>query len=157
VDAGGVPYDAGTLPPDYEGYSLHFDGAELTVTSPSGDSIATYPAVSGKPGSEASFQNQEDVGPIPEGTWQFEPSDFLVGGPGGIGSLADWGQYAVDLRPANVTDTFGRDKFLIHGGIERGSGGCIDVGPNDKALYDTLKNVSGPVYVTVRYDNPNAF
>jgi hypothetical protein len=152
VDAG-VPYDAGTVPPDYNGYWLNFDGAQLTVHSPGGQVVANLWAVSGRPGTRASDQDKENRGPIPEGTYMFEPSEFAPPVP----MFGDWGNLEVKVTPTAGTQTFGREGFHIHGGIERGSAGCIDVGPSDQALYDALRDVAGSVYLTVRYDNPNAF
>jgi L,D-transpeptidase catalytic domain len=150
------PYDAGTVPPGHNGYWLNFDGGELTVHAPDGQTVMTLPAVSGKPGSNAADQDKRDYGPLPEGTYRIEASEFLIGGPGRF-SLGDWGSFAIDLHADGGTDTHGRSGFLIHGGVERGSAGCIDVGPADKDLYAALKDVAGPIYVTIRYDNPNAF
>jgi hypothetical protein len=153
-----VPYDAGTVPPSHEGYWLNFDGAELTVHAPNGEVTHRFDAVSGIPGSSASDQAKESFGPIPEGTYKFESSDLVAGSPDGPKSyFQDWGNYHVPVNPTGGTNTLGRSGFEIHGGLKRGSKGCIDIGPSAEALYDALKDIEGPIFLTVHYDNPNAF
>lgn len=140
------------------GYVLVFDGGELALYGPDGAEVLTVAAVSGTPGSSPEDQTRSDYGPIPEGVYQVVPDEYRVGGPGGFFSrLGDWGDFAVDIHPIRETDTFGRDGFLLHGGSTRGSIGCIDVGPNDGAVYNALKDIEGSIRVEVKYDNPNAF
>ena len=141
MENAGVPYDAGTVPPGHRGYWLNFDGAELTVHSSDGRVTDTFDAVSGEPGSSASDQANVWVGPIPEGTYEFESSDFLVGGPAGaFAAFADWGSHAVPVTPAGGTETFGRSGFHIHGGVERRSGvGASMSGPALKLSMTPLR------------------
>ena len=156
---GSTPWDAGTVPPDYHGYYLSFDGAELVVHGPDGRAELSIPAISGRPGTSAVDQDKKNFGPIPSGTYTLDISNFLPHPPGGLLTWGDWGQYHVPITPAGGTDTHGRSGFNIHGGIVRGSAGCIDVGPGDKELYEFLQGiaVTGTIYVTVNYDNPDAF
>jgi hypothetical protein len=154
----GVPYDAGTVPPSHQGCWLNFDGAELTVHAPDGQVTHRFDAVSGTPGSSASDQPKAWIGPIPEGTYSFASSDLRASDPAGVRAFfQDWGNYHVPVSPTFGTNTFGRSGFHIHGGLSRGSAGCIDVGPNTHALHDALKDIEGTIFVTVHYDNPNAF
>ena len=48
----------------------------------------------------------------------------ITGWPGGY---ASWGDHRVWLEPAKETNTFGRDKFSIRGGVAFGSAGCFDL------------------------------
>jgi hypothetical protein len=65
------------------------------------------------------MQNVHDVGPIPSGTYEIgNPHDTDTHGP-----------HVMALTPADGTDTFGRDGFLIHGDSVKNPGtashGCI--------------------------------
>lgn len=62
-----------------------------------------------------------------------------------------WGNYAVRLTPAGYTDTYGRDSFNIHGGSNKGSAGCIDVGKNDITFFNAIKAYADALYLYVDY------
>ena len=57
-------------------------------------------------------------------TNKYSAKGKITGWPGGY---ASWGDHRVWLEPAKETNTFGRDKFSIHGGVAFGSAGCIDL------------------------------
>ncbi len=43
-------------------------------------------------------------------------------------SPGDWGDWRIRIHAKPTTNTWGRDKFFIHGGSFDGSAGCIDIG-----------------------------
>jgi hypothetical protein len=109
---------------------VEFNGSNLNVT---GTSTQSFTAVSGKPASDGSFdysperQKQENVGPIPEGTYWLDPTQlkslwYYFGG-----AAAAWGSHRITIHPFDSTHTFGRGGFFIHGGTSPGSAGCIDL------------------------------
>lgn len=63
----------------------------------------------------------------------------------------NWGNYAVRLIPLPGTNTYNRNNFNIHGGFEKDSGGCIDVGKNDTAFFEELKKYGDALYLYVDY------
>ena len=66
------------------------------------------------------MQAVHDVGPIPQGAWT------IVGPPF---NTAEHGPFVLRLQPADETNTFGRDGFLMHGDSIQAPGtasrGCI--------------------------------
>jgi hypothetical protein len=112
------------------------------------------------------YQDVPNKGPIPEGTYYADQDqrqnittlDAVWGGitkvfnlPYGHwkGSLPAWGTSRVWLQPDANTNTYGRSGFSIHGGLTKGSAGCIDIpwqtGKLNKYLDDCQDSV--PVYV----------
>ena len=85
-------------------------------------------------------------GPIPPGSYTLNPNEISRGG--WLRSLTgDWGNYRVPLHPDSNTNTYNRDGFFLHGGVDPGSAGCIDVG-----LYDTvILGPNGPIF---NHDGP---
>ena len=57
-------------------------------------------------------------------------------------SVPAWGTERAALVPGS-RPTNGRDNFFIHGGLEPGSVGCIDLGPNEKAYFDAVRSTGG--------------
>ncbi len=51
-----------------------------------------------------------------------------------------WGQRFVRLEPQPGNQMFGRKNFNIHGGLHKGSAGCIDLGNNEIVFFDELRN-----------------
>jgi hypothetical protein len=123
------------------------------------------------------FTGIKDHGPIPEGVFSFDPSriqDFtedetsslLWGGIWGKHSVkvqgqnmhpGDWGAGRVALRPIRMEDgpcgnARARDAFFLHGGMLRGSAGCIDVGDRFPELSKFLSGFGKPVRVEVKYE-----
>ena len=55
----------------------------------------------------------------------------------------DWGERFGRMRIAEGTQTYGRSQFNIHGGWEKGSSGCIDIGDNDSGFFDRIRALDG--------------
>lgn len=74
---------------------------------------------------------------LPYGTWK--------------GSIPAWGTKKVWLRPDANTNTYGRSGFSIHGGLSKGSAGCIDIPWQTGKLSNYLDNCQDSVPVYVKY------
>lgn len=74
---------------------------------------------------------------LPYGTWK--------------GSIPAWGTKRVWLRPDANTNTYGRSGFSIHGGLSKGSAGCIDIPWQTGKLSNYLDNCQDSVPVYVKY------
>ena len=113
-------------------------------------------------------QNVPDKGPIPEGTYYANQNqrqnitafDAVWGGitkvfnlPYGRwkGSLPAWGLHRVWLQPDENTNTYGRSGFTIHGGLTKGSAGCIDIPWQTGKLSNYLDDCQDSVPVYVKY------
>lgn len=125
-----------------------------------GRSPYTIPATSGNPkcGCDETVANK---GPIPTGSYSLYKKNLT--NPGFIGDVArtlrggDWGDWRAPLIPSSGTQTFGRSGFFLHGGIKKGSAGCIDAGGGlfgnantDRLLRDILSDPDGIIPVRVR-------
>ena len=116
------------------------------------------------------YQNVANHGPIPEGTYWADQKqrqnigllDAVLGGitkvfnlPYGAwkGSIPAWGTKRVWLRPDTNTNTYGRSGFSIHGGLTKGSAGCIDIPWQTGKLSNYLDNCQDSVPVYVKYPN----
>ena len=116
------------------------------------------------------YQNVANHGPIPEGTYWADQKqrqnigllDAVLGGitkvfnlPYGAwkGSIPAWGTKRVWLRPDANTNTYGRSGFSIHGGLTKGSAGCIDIPWQTGKLSNYLDNCQDSVPVYVKYPN----
>ena len=114
------------------------------------------------------YQNVANKGPIPEGTYYANQNqrqnitarDAILGGitkvfdlPYGAwkGSLPAWGTKRVWLQPDVNTNTYGRDGFSIHGGLTKGSAGCIDIPWQTGKLSDYLDDCQDSVPLYVKY------
>ena len=122
----------------------------------------------------------KDHGAIPEGTYHFSPpkiQDFTeveqlelidaavrgkktikAGTPKTGVHTGDWGRGRVHLRrdkiqdgPKPCTDTSKRRAFFLHGGILRGSAGCIDIGSDFDDLSVMLKGNKTRIDLEVKY------
>ncbi|MDR0969401.1 MAG: DUF2778 domain-containing protein [Lentimicrobiaceae bacterium] len=126
-------------------YYLRFDGKELHVIDPvAKDKIYSTSATSGKEVgmNNIDYQDIPFIGPIPEGIYSFENTNWqsltkwqqykrlLAGG--------DWGSHNVRLDI--VVNNSTRNGFFLHGGIFKGSAGCIDVGSNIGRIYELTKD-----------------
>ena len=119
-------------------YQLHFDGKKLGLVE-NGAEIASWSAVSGKPGSqEQQHEILRDRGPLPSGRYKinvdqiqkitdWEDALGRLSVPNWRGGRPSWGNYRAWLTPLPGTNTHGRGGFAIHGGSEPGSRGCIDL------------------------------
>lgn len=124
------------------------------------------------------FTGIKDKGPIPEGTYTFSPPgiaefsageqwDLLVGGILGDMNLTvqgqsihsgDWGAGRVHLNPVAVRqgpcgNARGRSAFFLHGGLLRGSSGCIDIQTSFDELAAFLRGYGRPVTLKVAYSD----
>ncbi|OMQ30169.1 DUF2778 domain-containing protein [Ensifer sp. 1H6] len=122
------------------------------------------------------FTGIKDKGPIPEGTYTFSPPgiaefsageqwDLLVGGILGDMNVTiqgqsihsgDWGAGRVHLNPVAVRqgpcgNARGRSAFFLHGGLLRGSSGCIDIQTSFDELAAFLGGYRKPVTLKVEY------
>jgi len=120
---------------------LTFDGRQLCwVGQPFNGKC--WAGVSGAIGyQDKKFQSLRDKGPLPEGRWRvrqdrhqrlaeipFNKKLLAVIGRGTWpGGAISWGQDRVWLEPIAAVSLYGRDNFSIHGGMFRGSAGCIDL------------------------------
>lgn len=131
------------------------------------------PAFSGKRGSsrygDPTTTETYECDPIPEGHYSINPGDVVqvlpsgsLGGylPGYVAdNQDDWGYYRVGLMPdkalAAKIRAGGREahkgSFCLHGGTWVGSGGCIDIGPNDVKVFPLLAEHYGLINVVVDY------
>ena len=117
------------------------------------------------------YQNVANHGPIPEGTYLMDQNqrqnigllDAVAGTltpildkvnlPSGSwrGGPAAWGTKRVWLRPDANTNTYGRSGFSIHGGLTKGSAGCIDIPWQTGKLSNYLDGCQDSVPVYVNY------
>ena len=115
-------------------------------------------------------QNVPDKGPIPEGTYyanqnqrqslNFKNIALKLGEKLGIntkekcnwsGYPISWGLHRVWLQPDENTNTYGRSGFTIHGGLTKGSAGCIDIPWQTGKLSNYLDDCQDSVPVYVKY------
>ena len=144
-----------------QGFKVLFDGTSLTVVDSKGNVVFKELATSGKcvHMNNKESQNIKDQGPIPEGEYSFQGSEWnklsrlqqiqhiassIIHYGGG-----DWGDYNVKLQNNNG-NMFGRDKFYIHGGFLKGSAGCIDLGNNVENFFKITYSMSN-IKVIVKY------
>ena len=87
------------------------------LLDPSGKKVATGYSGKGHGKNNCDMQHIPSVGPIPRGMWFIgKPRDSKAVGP-----------FAMDLKPVEGTETYGRWAFMIHGDNRDGtaSEGCI--------------------------------
>ena len=110
----------------------------------------------------AQYQNVANKGPIPEGTYYANQDQRqnitaldavagIVGHGKWPGSVPAWGTSRVWLRPDANTNTYGRSGFTIHGGLSKGSAGCIDIPWQAGKLNNYLDDCQDSVPVYVKY------
>lgn len=141
-----------------------FDGRSLTLYRSDGSIVGSWPAISGRNGDQRpSSQNRPFEEPLNEGEYSFstdsiQPMTKLDAAMGTVGrgrfpkSLPAWGTERAALVPKSAP-TNGRGNFFIHGGVEPGSAGCIDLGPNEKAYFDAIRSTGESSHdVIVSYD-----
>lgn len=115
-------------PPTFhqETASIDLDAFAWTYAQKSGElqqdgkPVATGYSGAGTGKNNPEIQNVPNVGPIPQGDW-------TIAGP--PVDTADHGPYVLRLNPADGTETFGRNGFLMHGDSKEHPGcashGCI--------------------------------
>lgn len=102
----------------------------------------TYPVSSGRVGiTDFMLKNK---GPTPPGVYYVDPEEvsevhFISYLKRNLVDWADWGHGRAPIHPAKDTEVFGRDNFFIHGGVDEGSAGCLDIGGNDIEFFRNLK------------------
>ncbi|MBR2285896.1 MAG: DUF2778 domain-containing protein [Alphaproteobacteria bacterium] len=151
-----------------EGQYATFDGKNLTIFQ-DGKVVASWNAVSGRPEYQSpEYQNLKSTGPIPEGAYvarqeklqHMSPADWAIGwsrvlgnkfGGKWPGSSVSWGNSRVWLEPSKETNTFGRDKFSIHGGLFPGSAGCIDLTDQINSFTSWLESTGKDLLIYVKY------
>lgn len=147
-----------TLPHCGNGVHLEFNGANLFMVAiiDNFTFVGTYRAVSGMPDGKGNFdyslkrQVMKDEGPIPEGKYWIDPSEFEEVA---MRRRASFGNHSIKIHPFDNTNTFGslgrsrrfyieRGGFYIHGGKKPGSIGCIDLtGEMDRFYQDLMQAV----------------
>lgn len=149
------------------GYYAVFDGKKFTLYVDN-KPVISWDAVSGRSGYQSpEYQDQKSTGPIPEGTYvarqeelQFiNTRDAILGVAvildikkgGWPGSYYSWGNSRVWLEPSKETNTYGRDKFSIHGGWAPGSIGCIDLTSQMQNFVALFKFIDKDLIVKVKY------
>ena len=149
-----------------------FNGTNLGLVK-AGKLVDNLDAMSGYQAYQAKkYQDVVDRGPIPEGKYDalqkerqtitpFDAGVGLVAGALNInygkwkGSLPTWGMRRVWIHPDDKTNTYGRDNFSIHGGMSKGSRGCIDIPwQTDKlsTYLDGCADEKVPLYVRYKRD-----
>lgn len=116
------------------------------------------------------YQSIANKGPIPEGTYYanqdqrqsltFKNIALKLVEKLGIdtkqksswsGNPISWGTKRVWLQPDKNTNTYGRSGFTIHGGLSKGSAGCIDIPWQTEKLSDYLDDCQDSVPLYVKY------
>ena len=149
---------------------MEFDGRNLGLYN-NGNQIGNLDAMSGQLDYQSSqYQNVANNGPIPEGTYYANQNQrqnltlkdvaLKLGEKLGIntnqksnwsGNPVSWGINRVWLQPDVNTNTYGRSGFSIHGGLAKGSKGCIDIPWQTGKLSNYLDNCQDTVPVYVKY------
>lgn len=158
---------------DNENYDCYmvFDGQNLGLYR-NNQQVSRLEAQSGQDGYQsARYQHIPNKGPIPEGLYYAKQSrrqnvsalDAAWGTFTGLfnidhgkwkGGPAAWGLQRVWLEPDSQTNTYGRSGFSIHGGLSKGSAGCIDIPWQTNRLSDYLDECQDivPLFVNYPYD-----
>ena len=141
---------------------MEFDGNTLDLYNSKG-LFNSLDAQSGYDGYQNRvYQNVVNKGPIPEGTYYANQDQrqkmSLFDGILGVskrgkwpGSIPTWGTSRVWLQPDVNTNTYYRSGFSIHGGLSKGSAGCIDIPWQTGTLNDYLDNCQESVPLYVKY------
>jgi len=160
---------------DNENYDCYmvFDGQNLGLYR-NNQQVSRLEAQSGQDDYQsARYQHIPNKGPIPEGLYYARQSrrqnvdayDAVVGTGVGLlnqlgihvnrgnwkGGPAAWGLRRVWLEPDSQTNTYGRSGFSIHGGLSKGSAGCIDIPWQTNRLSDYLDECQDTVPLFVNY------
>ena len=151
---------------------MTFDGQNLNLYN--NGLVDSLDAQSGHDDFQSSiYQSVKNKGPLPEGTYyanqdqrqNIDLADAAYGTGIGIanffganidrgrwnGGPFSWGLKRVWLQPDEANQMYGRDKFSIHGGFNKGSAGCIDIPWQTDDLSDYLDNCQNSVPVYVKY------
>ncbi len=153
--------------------SLHritFDGSQVQVT---GTPDFSAPAVSGlQPHARDArgidytnpiYQDQPNLGPIPEGEYYILPSEMQSSAAHGF-NLSAWGRFRVILHPTalayqhRVVLGRGGGFYLHEDANHNGTAGCIGLlnTRDNRVLLERIQNATSSVPVTVRYNSAPA-
>lgn len=146
---------------------ITFDGSQVRVE---GNPAFTATAVSGLQShardsrgidyTNSLYQNQLNMGPIPEGEYYVIPSEVQSSARHGFNASA-WGQFRVILHPTLLTYQHrvilrrGGGFYLHQDANRNGTAGCIGLlsASDNRNLLRRIQNSSSPIPVTVRYSN----
>lgn len=144
--------------------SLWFNARTKTLTVvPTVGPMYRITGSSGRQDCDRCTSKDRDKGPIPSGNYRLYSRELTD--PNAVGDLVrnfapgggDWGDWRVPLWPEPGTETFGRDKFFLHGGSLPGSAGCIDIGgglfggsQSNRLKQDIINDPDGVVNLHVR-------
>lgn len=149
---------------------MRFDGQNLSLYK-NNNLVDRLGAQSGQDDYQsARYQNLPDLGPLPEGTYYANQNNrqslnwkniyLKTAEKLGVdteekctwsGWPLSWGLRKIWLKPDPDTDTYGRSGFTIHGGLYKGSRGCIDIPWQTGTLSDYLDECQFSVPVKVKY------
>ncbi len=121
---------------------LLFDRQSLKLMTRNGRIKKQWVAFSGNPESLSSDQSRADFGPLPEGEYQvffsetldMHNNSSLWDGIKWVRKSPAWGFIATPLKQVKG-DTFDRGHFYIHGGLFKGTKGCIEVNGFDNGRF----------------------
>lgn len=149
---------------------MKFNGQNLNLYNNTGQ-VGSLDAQSGHDDFQsAQYQNVVNKGPIPEGTYYANQDQRQSLTPQNIalklgeklgfdmqqksswsGNPISWGTSRVWLQPDANTNTYGRSGFTIHGGLAKGSRGCIDIPWQTGKLNNYLDDCQDSVPVYIKY------
>ncbi|MDY4884668.1 MAG: DUF2778 domain-containing protein [Alphaproteobacteria bacterium] len=147
---------------------MNFDGQNLNLYR-NNQQVNSLDAMSGKAGYQARmYQNMMDKGPLPEGIYyanqdqrqNITPLQALLGITSLVspfdfgkwpGTLPAWGLRRIWLQPDANNTMYGRDNFSIHGGLSKGSAGCIDIPWQTDILSNYMDGCQDSVPLYVKY------
>ena len=163
---------------DAENLRLKFDGSQLSLMH-GDEELLRWKGVSGKKGYQSSeFQHLKKKGPLPEGRYDVRQdeyskmgfgSDFLGtyypvirrhllpdSAPKKVGSWSggakSWGTQKIGLVPTGQQNMYGRSNFFIHGGLEPGSAGCIDLTSDNDSFMGLFLTLGKDLPLDVIYE-----
>ena len=144
---------------------MSFDGENLNLYE--GDQLKhQLSGMSGQPGYQCTdYQNLPNKGPLPEGNYSVRQENRQkIDLPNAIkglnpfrktgtwpGSVLSWGKERAWLDPAPSNNMYGRNNFTIHGGLTKGSAGCIDIPWQTNTLSNYLDDCQEEVPLNVKY------
>ena len=89
----------------------------------------------------AERQKMKNEGPTPEGAYWIEVNERRSAKTSKYSHILlrrGWGDFSWSLHAEESTQTYGRGGFFIHGGLNWGSAGCIDIKEGDVKLNEFL-------------------
>jgi len=106
------------------------------------------------------LEDVKDIGPIKRGEWEIQSKD--ISDPPPLKDwvrnlLGDWGDWRVEIRPKEGTDTKGRTGQFLHPGKDPGTKGCVKIMGGkyknklaDQVLKDLKNDPDGRIPVHVK-------